>query len=120
MSRVLAGLAGAALLVAACASVPKPEGEVAKADLALKKAEAVNAAQIDPLDARLAREKLEKAKIEVLEGHYAKARRLAETAEVDALVAEAKARSTRAQRIAQGLRQEVDELRSGSGAGGVK
>jgi hypothetical protein len=113
---MLAGLAAAALL-AGCASVPKPEGEVAKADLALNKAEAVNAAEIDPLDARLAREKLEKAKMEMREERYQQARRLAETSEVDALVAEAKARSTRAQQATQELQQQVDALRKGAGSG---
>lgn len=112
MSRMLAGLAGAALLGAACASVPVPKGEVANADLALRKSEAVNASELAPLDARLAREKLEKAKLEMGEEKYQSARRLAEEAEVDALVAEAKARSTRVQRQTQELREEVEKLRS--------
>jgi Domain of unknown function (DUF4398) len=119
-SRTLAGFAGAALLGTGCASVPAPKGEIAKADLALKNAEAVNAAEIDPLDARLARENLEKAKLEMQKDEYTKARRLAETAEVDAMVAEAKARSTRAQQRTQQLKQDVQQLQSGSKAGGVK
>lgn len=120
MRRSWVSLVGAALLVAACASVPEPKGEVAKASLALDNAEAVNAAQFDPLDARLAREKLEKAKLAMREENYQEARRLAETAEVDAMVAEATARSTRAQQATQELRQQVDSLRSGSGAAGAK
>ena len=64
MYRITA-VAGAALLAAACASTPNPEGEVDKADLALRKAEEVNAAEVAPLDARIAREKLEKAKLEM-------------------------------------------------------
>jgi hypothetical protein len=120
MSRVPAWLVVAALFAVGCASVPEPKGEVANADLALRKAEAVNAAELDPLDMRLAREKLEKARLEMQKGEYEKARRLAETAEVDALVAEARARSTRVQRATQELQQEVDTLRSGSGAGGTK
>lgn len=117
MSRVFAvfaGLAGAALLAAGCASVPEPKGEVANADLALRKAEAVNAAEFAPLDARLAREKLEKAKLELEAEKYLKARRLAEAAEVDALVAEAKARSTRVEQLTEGLREQVDRLRGGA------
>jgi hypothetical protein len=119
-SRTLAGLGGAALLGAGCASVPPPKSEIAKADLALKNAEAVNAAQIDPLDARLARENLEKAKLEMQKGENEKARRLAETAEVDAMVAEAKARSTRAQQRTQELKQDIQKLQSGSGTGSAK
>jgi hypothetical protein len=111
---VLAGLAGTALLAAGCASVPEPKGEVANADLALRKAEAVNAAEFAPLDSRLAREKLEKARLELEAEKYLEARRLAEEAEVDALVAEAKARSARVQRATQETRDEVEKLRSGT------
>jgi hypothetical protein len=123
MSRkLMAGLAGAALVAAACASIPEPKGEVANADLALQKSEAVNAAQFAPLDARLAREKLEKAKLAMQKEDYEKARRLAEEAEVDALVAEAKARSTRVQQNTQDLRKQVEDMRSrtGSSAEGAK
>ena len=120
MSRVWARFVIAGLLGTACASVPEPKGEVANADLALRKAEAVNAAEFDPLDLRLARENLEKARLEMKDENYEKARRLAETAEVDALVAEARARSTRVQSATQELQQEVDALRSGSGAGSAK
>jgi uncharacterized protein DUF4398 len=120
MSRVWASLAVSALLASACASMPAPTGEVAKADLALQKAEAVNAAEIDPLDMRLAREKLEKAKLEMRDENYIKARRLSESAEVDAMVAEAKARSTRAQQALQQLQQNANELKSGASAGGTQ
>jgi hypothetical protein len=112
VTRRLAGIAGAALLAIGCASVPAPKGEVANADLALRKAEAVNAAEIAPLDARLAREKLERARLELNEENYLEARRLAEEAEVDALVAEAKARSARSQRAAQEIRDQIDALRA--------
>jgi hypothetical protein len=103
-----------ALLAAACASVPEPKGEVANADLALRKAEAVNAAEFAPLDARLAREKLEAARLAVQDEEYLKARRLAEEAEVDALVAEAKTRETRVQRTTQEVREQLDQLRRGA------
>ena len=95
MHRALLALAGSGLCALACASVPPPTGEIAKADLALRKAEAVNAAELAPLDARLAREKLEKARLEEKDGKNLDARRLAEEAEVDALLAEAKARAER-------------------------
>lgn len=117
MSRTLTALVGAGLLAAGCASVPEPKGELANADLALRKAEAVNAAELAPLDARLAREKLEKAKLEQSEGKNLDARRLAEQAEVDALVAEAKARSTRVQRATEEKQNQVDLLRKGASPG---
>ncbi|HVN40927.1 MAG TPA: DUF4398 domain-containing protein [Myxococcota bacterium] len=120
MDRMWASLAVAALLATACASMPAPTGEVAKADLAVNKADAVNAAEVDPLDMRLAREKLEKSKLEMKEENYIKARRLAESAEADAMVAEAKARATRAQQAVQQLEQDANSLKSGASAGGTQ
>ncbi len=111
MRRGFAWLTGAALLAAACASVPEPKGEIANADLALRKAEAVNAAELAPLDMRLAREKIQQARLDVQKENYVEARRLAEEAEVDALAAEAKARSARVQTSTQGVREQVDKMR---------
>lgn len=107
-----AALALAGLWLAACASLPEPAGEVANADLALRRAEAVNAAEVAPLDARLAREKLESARLAVERERYLDARRDAEQAEVDALVAEARARSARAERALEEIRLDIDALRS--------
>ena len=116
MSRIaLAGAAVLAVFGAACASTPNPEGEIDRADLALRKAEAVNAAQDAPLEARLAREKLEKAKLEKTADNYASAKRLAEEAEVDALVAEAKARADRAEEEVKRLRAEIDTMHEATG-----
>jgi hypothetical protein len=106
------GLLGLALALPACASVPVPKGEMANADLALRKAEAVNAAAVDPLDARLARDKLQKARDALADDKNLEARRLAEEAEVDALVAEAKARATRSERAADEIRQQIETIRS--------
>jgi Domain of unknown function (DUF4398) len=100
------------LVLPACASVPAPKGEMANADLALRKAEAVNAAEVDPLDARLARDKLEKARSALSDGDNLHARRLAEQAEVDALVAEARARATRAGNAADEIREQIATIRS--------
>lgn len=112
MTRALAALALAGLGLSACASIPEPKGEIAGADLALRKSEAVNAAEVAPLDARLAREKLESARLALQKERYLEARRDAEQAEVDALVAEARARSARAERVLEELRLDLDALRS--------
>jgi hypothetical protein len=112
MTRPLAALLWASLWLGACASVPEPKGEVANADLALRKAEAVNAAEVAPLDARLAREKLESARLALQRERYLEARRDAEQAEVDALVAEARARSARVQAAEQEIRRDLEALRA--------
>ena len=46
----------------ACASVPPPESQMGKADLALRKAEQADAAHFAPLEMRTARTKLEAAR----------------------------------------------------------
>ena len=112
MTRSVAALLSAVLWLGACASVPAPKGEVANADLALRKAEAVNAAEVAPLDARLAREKLESARLALQRGRNLEARRDAEQAEVDALVATARARSTRARATEQEIRRDLEALRA--------
>ncbi len=49
--------------LAACASVPPPESELGQADLALRKAEQADAAHFAPLEMRVARTKLEAARL---------------------------------------------------------
>jgi hypothetical protein len=94
---------------------------VANADLALRKSEAVNAAEVAPLDARLAREKLESARLAMQKERYLEARRDAEQAEVDALVAEARARAARAERAEEEIRRDIEALRSeAERAGGLR
>ncbi|CAL1240489.1 DUF4398 domain-containing protein [Candidatus Methylocalor cossyra] len=97
-------------LLAGCAGNP-PIDTIAGADAALNQALAAEASQFAPTELQHALDEMNRAKQALKEEDYTKARRLAEAAQVDAQVAEAKAR---AEQAAQTATQE----RSGPAAAG--
>ena len=98
--------------LAACASVPPPESEMGKADLALRKAEQADAAHYAPLEMRTARTKLDAARIAMRDEDNLAARRLAEQAKLDALLAEATAQTAQRQAAADAIRADIEALRA--------
>jgi hypothetical protein len=96
----------------ACASVPPPESQMGKADLALRKAEQADAAHHAPLEMRVARTKLEAARAAMREGENLEARRLAEQSKLDALLAEAKAQTAQRRAAAEAIRTDIEALRA--------
>jgi len=96
----------------ACASVPPPESQMGKADLALRKAEQADAAHFAPLEMRTARTKLEAARAEMREDHNLEARRLAEQAKLDALLAEATAQTAQRREATDTIRADIEALRA--------
>ena len=90
--------------LAACASVPPPESELGKADLALRKAEQADAAHYAPLEMRTARTKLESARAAMRDKENLRARRLAEQAKLDALLAETTAQTAQRRAAADAFR----------------
>lgn len=103
-------LLGAALLLAACASVPAPKAELSAADLALRKADQSDGSHYAPLEARMARDKYQSATRAADEGRNLEARRLAEQAAVDAELADVKARAARAKEAADEARASIQTL----------
>ena len=102
--------AGMVVGLAACASGPAPEAELAAAEVAVEDAEEANAAAQAPGPYELARDKLERAREAFDDGDNLEARRLAEQALVDAQLAEAEARSEVARQNAADLRGTVETL----------
>jgi Domain of unknown function (DUF4398) len=104
---------GAGLVVglAACASDPAPEAELAAAEVALDEAEEANAPAQASGPYELARDKLDRAREAVEDDDMVEARRLAEQALVDAQLAEAQARSEVARQNAAELRASIEALR---------
>ena len=96
----------------ACASVPPPESQMGKADLALRKAEQADAAHFAPLEMRTARTKLEAARAAMREDENLEARRLAEQAKLDAILAEATAHAAQRQEAADTIRADIEALRA--------
>ena len=102
--------AGVSVGLAACASDPAPEAELAAAEVAVDEAEEANAPAQAPGPYELARDKLERAREAMEDGENLEARRLAEQALVDAQLAEAEARSQVARQNAAALRASIETL----------
>ncbi len=96
----------------ACASVPPPESQMGKADLALRKAEQADAAHYAPLEMRVARTKLEAARAAMREKDNLEARRLAEQTKLDALLAEATAQTAQRREATDTIRADIEALRA--------
>jgi hypothetical protein len=106
----------AALLLAACAAVEVlPAAEIAAAQAAITQADSAGAQRAAPVELLAAREKLEKADAAVREERFGDARRLAEAAEADAMLADRKARAAKAQSAAQELVRSNELLRIEAG-----
>ena len=113
LSRVLS--VSAVVLLAGCASVPVYSDQMAVAESAVRRAGSDGTRESAPGELQLAIDKLESARQPVKSEDFARARRLAEQAEVDAQVAELRAqsvRSTKAARESQDaarvLREEIE------------
>ena len=99
----LVGLAG-------CAST-SPSVTISNAEIAIRKADTVGAAQHAPLELHVARKKLDSATQSMEEGDNEVARRLAEQALVDGELAEARTRAAKARQNANEVTKTVDALR---------
>jgi hypothetical protein len=106
------GVSLAAVVAAGCATHHHPSPRVSAAEVELRQAETSGAAQYAPLELRLAREKLDRARRALDADDVDRARRLSEEALVDAQVAEAKTNSEKARRNAEEVRKSIEALRS--------
>ena len=104
---------GAAAALAACSSAPIPREEMAVAKSSVERvgtsAGVLNNA---PLELQSARDKLTRAQKAMDNKDYVQARRLAEQANVDAQLAEAKNTTARSQQAVQEVQNSVRELDS--------
>lgn len=98
---------GATFFLVACTSVPVPSDQMAVSTAALASAVSADAGSLAPAELKTARDKLDRAAVAMTDQHYDLARRLAMEAEVDARLAEVRARSAKARRGSD----EVDEAR---------
>jgi Domain of unknown function (DUF4398) len=100
-----------AFLAGGCATAKPPTDILARAEVQLRTAAEARADELAPMDLQRAREKLESSKRAMAAGRYDEARRLAETAEVEAELAEAKADAEITHQAADRLRRTIDALR---------
>lgn len=106
---MLAAAASLALL-GACASTPPPMEELAVGKAAVEKASGPAAAEA-PAELAAARDKISRANIAYANKDYRYARQLSEQAEADATLAEAQARSVRANTALVEVRESIRQLR---------
>lgn len=109
---VLILLSGVSIfLTIGCASKTAPIENITSAEMAITVAQSSNAAVNDPLDLKIATDKLNQAKAAVTQEEFEKARRLADEAAVDAKLAEVKSLSEQAKKVAKELRDNIETLR---------
>lgn len=101
----------AVFALAACASTPAPSAQLAVSTAAVASAGAAGGAETAPTEMRLARDKLARANAAMAAKDYDLARSLAEEAEVDAQLADVKARSGRATKAAVEVQDASRALR---------
>ena len=103
-------LAAIACLATACSSIPAPREQMAVTKAAVERASGPAGPEA-PVELSLARDKLERANLAMGRQDYLEARLLAEQAEADANLAEARARSIRAAQALQEVRESIRMLR---------
>lgn len=103
-SKAAAGLL-ATLWLAACAGMPPPTEQLAVSTAAVASATTAGAPELAAGDLRTARDKLDRANAAVAADHNERALVLASEAQVDARLAEVKARSAKAQKAAAEVRE---------------
>src|SRR5262245_61778956 len=104
----LTWLVTAVIILSACSTTKPPTETLARAELGVRAASEARADELAPVDLKIARDKLEKAKHAMASSNYDEARRLAEAALVDAELAEAKAEAEIVRRAADDMQRRVD------------
>jgi hypothetical protein len=108
--QALAAAALGALLLAACASTPPPDAELAISSAAVNSAVSAGAADAAPDELRTARDKLDRARMQREARHNDVALALAREAAVDARLAESKALAARSRKSADDLQKANQAL----------
>jgi Domain of unknown function (DUF4398) len=106
--------AAAGILAAGCATEPQPNEELTRAQALVEHADKTDAQRYAAADLQRAHDELSNAQKANGERHYDEARRYAESAEVDADVATARAAASSAQQAAREVVQSNETLRQES------
>jgi hypothetical protein len=101
----------AVMLIAGCASSPAPTEQMAVSRAAVNNALSTGGNQFAPVQTKSALDKMTAAEQAMADKNYELALRLAEQAEVDARLAAEIVRSTKAQKAADALQEDIRVLR---------
>lgn len=99
-----------ALALAACATTPSPTAQMAVSNAALAHAVSVGSAEMAPVEMGMAREKMNRANLALAARDNDTALALAQQAQVDAQLAEAKTESVKARKSADASDQAARAL----------
>ena len=103
--------AASVIFISACAGIPAPTEQMAVSKAAVNNASSAGGNEFAPLQLKSAMEKMDSAERAMTEENYLVARQLAEQAQVDAQLAAATARSSKAQKAASALQEDTRVLR---------
>jgi len=109
--RAMVWMGCATVVVAGCAGIPNPTAQLAVSKAAVADAVNAGAPEFAPLEMKTARDKLDRANLALAANESDQAQRLAEQVEVDAKLAEVKARSVKAQKAAAVSSEDTRVLR---------
>lgn len=110
-SALLPAIGIASLLMAGCATAPPPTEQVAAAIAAMAQAAGAGAPELAAPEMRIASDKIDRLRVALAAKDYRHAAWLAQEAQLDAQVAEARADAAKAQRAADALRDDSQVLR---------
>jgi Domain of unknown function (DUF4398) len=102
---------GSAAVALGCANVPPPIEQMAVAKVAIASAVSAGGSEYASVEMRTAQEKIDRASRAMEKEDYDTARWLAEEAEADARLAEKKAQSSKAQKAASVMKDDIRVLR---------
>lgn len=109
--RKIGGVLAGTIFIVGCAGIPAPTEQMAVSKAAVNSASSAGGNEFAPVQLKSAMDKMEAAERAMTAEDYVLARQLAEQAQVDAQVAGATARSTKAQKAAGALREDNRILR---------
>lgn len=111
MTRMAGVLVSSAIFLAGCESIPAPTEQLATSKAAVDSALSAGGNELAPLQLKSAIDKMEAAERAMGDKNYVLARQFAEEAQIDAKLAEAMARSNKAQKAAEALQESSRVLR---------
>ncbi len=100
------------IVLSGCASKNPPLDKISSAESAINRASDNKAQIYAPLELKIAKEKVEKAKMLLKDKQYEEAAMIAKEAKVDAELAEEKSRTKETQKIAQEILDSINALKA--------
>ncbi|MBK7491582.1 MAG: DUF4398 domain-containing protein [Nitrosomonas sp.] len=111
MMRMAGALVCSAIFLSGCESIPAPTEQLATSKAAVDNALSAGGNELAPLQLKSAVDKMEAAERAMGDKNYILARQFAEEAQIDAKLAEAMARTNKAQKAAEALQESSRVLR---------